>query len=96
MNIHSNTNDHHNRTLLAPSTGRVPHPTAIVCAWMSLKAARGQTVNLDRIGAAHHLITAPVSALQTDLNQRLPRISDRVRELRGNRGAVRPQGGDAA
>ncbi|MBM1835297.1 hypothetical protein [Pseudosulfitobacter pseudonitzschiae] len=93
--LYNATEADHHRTLLAPSTGRVPHSTAIVCAWMTLKAARGQTVNLDRIGSPHHLITAPVSELQTDLNQRLPRIKDRVRELRADRMAHRPKTGGA-
>ena len=88
-------NDHHRHTLLAPSSGRVPHATAIVGAWITLKQARGQTVHLDRIGAPHHLITAPLSVLQMDLSQRLPRISARVRELK-RLAANTPSGGVGA
>ena len=43
------TNDYHRHILLAPTSGWLPHPTAIVGAWLALKQARGQTVDLDRI-----------------------------------------------
>lgn len=89
-------NPHHRCILLAPTSGWLPHSTAIVGAWLALKQARGQTVNLDRIGSSHHLITAPKSELQTDLDKRLPRIRERVRQLRATRIAHRPRGGDAA
>ncbi|MBM1814917.1 hypothetical protein [Pseudosulfitobacter pseudonitzschiae] len=96
MNINPIPNDHHRRVLLAPSSGRVPHATAIIGAWLALKQARGHTVDLDRIGTPHHLIATPQSELQADLDQRLPRIKDRVRELWEARMAHRPTGGDAA
>lgn len=96
MNINPIPNDHHRHTLLAPSSGRVPHATAIVSAWITLKQARGHTVNLDRIGSPHHLITTLNSELQADLDKRLPRIRDRVRQLRATRMAHRPTGGSAA
>ncbi len=89
-------NDHYRRILLAPTSGWQPHPTAIVGAWLALKQARGQTVDLDRIDTPHYLVAAPQSELQTDLDQRLPRIRDRVRALREARMAHRPTGGDAA
>lgn len=92
----STPTDHHRRILLAPTSGWLPHPTAIVGAWLALKQARGQTVDLDRIDTPHFLVAAPQSELQTDLDQRLPRIRDRVRALRETRMAHRPSGGDAA
>lgn len=92
----STPNDHHRRILLAPTCGWLPHPTAIVGAWLALKQARGQTVDLDRIDTPHYLVAVPQSELQNDLDQRLPRIRDRVRALRETRMAHRPTGGDAA
>lgn len=88
--------DHYRHILLAPTSGWLPHPAAIVGAWLALKQARGQTVNLNRIDTPHHLIAAPQSELQNELDQRLPRIRDRVRALRETRMAHRPTGGDAA
>tara|TARA_R110000744_G_scaffold254726_1_gene370288 strand:+ start:2295 stop:2588 length:294 start_codon:yes stop_codon:yes gene_type:complete len=95
-NLTNFPNDHHSHILLAPTSGWLPHPTAIVGAWLALKQARGQTVDLDRIDTPHYLVAAPQSKLQTDLDQRLPRIRDRVRALRETRMAHRPTGGDAA
>ncbi|KEJ97409.1 hypothetical protein SAMN05444149_101913 [Pseudosulfitobacter pseudonitzschiae] len=96
MNINPIPNDHHRHLLLAPTSGWHPHPTAIMGAWLALKQARGHTIYLDRIDTPHHLIAAPRSELQADLDQRLPRIKDRVRELWEARMAHRPTGGDAA
>ncbi|MFX4298537.1 hypothetical protein [Pseudosulfitobacter pseudonitzschiae] len=89
------TNDHHRRTLLAPTTGRVPHTTAIVSAWITLKQARGQSVYLDRIGTPHHLIARRQSALLDDLDERNERIKSFVRDLRA-RAAAQPSGGVGA
>ena len=61
-----------------------------------MKQARGQTVDLDRIDTPHYLVAEPQSELQSDLDQRLPRIRDRVRALREIRLVHRPTGGDAA
>jgi hypothetical protein len=35
------------------------HPALAASKWISLKKARGQTVNLDRVGTPHHLIERP-------------------------------------
>ncbi|WP_037917093.1 hypothetical protein [Sulfitobacter sp. 20_GPM-1509m] len=96
MNINPTRNDQHRHILLAPTSGWHPHPTAIMGAWLALKQARGQTVDLDRINPPHYLVAGPQSELQSDLDQRLPRIRDRVRALREIRMAHRPNGGDAA
>ncbi|GAA6190870.1 hypothetical protein [Phaeobacter sp. NW0010-22] len=35
------------------------HPALAASEWIELKEARGQTVNLHRIGTPHHLIQQP-------------------------------------
>ena len=41
------------------------HPALLQSAWCTLKHARGQTVNLDRLSMAMHLITRPSLASAT-------------------------------
>lgn len=41
------------------------HPALLQSAWCTLKQARGQTVHLDRLSMAMHLITRPSLATPT-------------------------------
>jgi hypothetical protein len=71
-------------------------PAVLQSAWAELKAARGQTVNLDRMGEPAYLIAPPPAPEPTRIGMKpetLIRLHNRARLLNWLRG---PNGGDAA
>lgn len=65
-------------------------------AWATLMAARGNAVNLDRIGPpAHQVVPVPTLALH-DAALRSARVAERVAARHRDLASRYPTGGDAA
>ncbi|MGB1389256.1 MAG: hypothetical protein ACPG61_10255 [Paracoccaceae bacterium] len=94
---HPNPSDDARHVLTHPETYH-DQPALIVDAWATLKAERGQTVDLDRIGTPVHLIEAPVTnPVQADFDLRAARIRDLIRKKVSSLGQpCAPHDGDAA
>lgn len=66
-----------------------PHakrPAVLLDAWVQLKQARGQTVDVTRLGPTAYLMSEPPSAEVTAINAILARNAGRATEIASQRG----------
>lgn len=63
------------------------HPAIAASYWAAAKAARGQSVDLVRIGHSRHLVVSDAESLAA---ARIRRIRDRVRDRAALLGQTRP------
>lgn len=71
-------------------------PTLYAEAWATLKRARGQTVDFDRIGPARHSITRPTPDPEPTVVEIMDRCAGQAHRIAVAKGYIADETGDAA